>query len=216
MQSSYPASSNIFLTFFDKYAKSPLSSLTAFGLYPFGFRTSLNTLIAFGSPDSIVLYVSIKNVQSSGYNSAYALKASYSESKLWIQLCAIVPLAGTLNSFADNVHDVPTAPPIIAALAPSTAALIPCALLAPNSITGLPCASFTILLVFVAIKDWWLVVSNSIVSNNCACIIGAFTVINGSFGNTTVPSGIAHISPVNLKFSRSFKNSSENLFCFLR
>ena len=82
LQSSYPASSNIFLTFLDKYAKSPLSSLTAFGLYPLGFRTSLNTLIAFGRPDSIVLYVSIKNVQSSGYSSAYALKASYSESKL--------------------------------------------------------------------------------------------------------------------------------------
>ena len=38
--------------------------------------------------------------------------------------------------------------------------------------------------------------------NNCASIIGAFIVTNGSPGNTTVPSGIAHISPLNLK---SFK-----------
>lgn len=64
LHSVYPASSNIFLTFLDKYAKSPLSSLTAFGLYPLGFRTSLNTFIALGSPDSIVLYVSINSVQS--------------------------------------------------------------------------------------------------------------------------------------------------------
>ena len=54
LQSAYPASSNIFLTFLDKYAKSPLSNLTAFGLYPLGFKTSLNTFIAFGSPDSII------------------------------------------------------------------------------------------------------------------------------------------------------------------
>ena len=40
------------------------------------------------------------------------------------------------------------------------------------------------------------------VSKSCASLTGALTVINGSFGNTTVPSGIAQISPVNLK---SFK-----------
>ena len=62
LQSAYPASSNISLTFFDRYAKSPLSNLTAEGLIPCGFKTSSNTFIAFGKPLSIVLYVSINNV----------------------------------------------------------------------------------------------------------------------------------------------------------
>ena len=51
----------------------------------------------------------------------------------------------------------------------------------------------------MAIKDWWFIKQRIVVSKSCASINGAFTVINGSFGKTAVPSGIAHISPVNLK-----------------
>ena len=38
------------LTFLDKYAKSPLSNLTAAGLIPCDFKTSSNTFMAFGNP----------------------------------------------------------------------------------------------------------------------------------------------------------------------
>ena len=130
------------------------------------------------------------------------MKASYSESKLWTKLWAIVPSAGISNIFAVNVQDVPAHPPIIAARAPKTAAVSPWERLAPNSITGLPFAALTIRLDFVAINDWWFTHSKRYVSNICASIIGARTVINGSFGNTTVPSGIAQISPVNLKLDK--------------
>ena len=37
---------------------------------------------------------------------------------------------------------------------------------------------------------------------NCAWIAGARTVRMGSLGNTVVPSGMAQMSPVNLKFFR--------------
>ena len=55
---------------------------------------------------------------------------------------------------------------------------------------------------FVAIKLWWLTKQSIAVSKICASIIGALTVINGSFGNATVPSGIAQISPENLKLDK--------------
>ncbi len=53
-----PASSNNLRAFFDKYAASPLSIRIAPGLYPFGIKTSLKTLMALGTPDFNVLYVS--------------------------------------------------------------------------------------------------------------------------------------------------------------
>lgn len=93
-------------------------------------------------------------------------------------------------------------PPIIDALAPKTAASTLWARLAPNSITGLPFAAATILEDFVAIRDWWFSIIKIVVSKIWASIIGAFTVIKGSFGKIIVPSGIAQISPVNLKLFR--------------
>ena len=41
LQSLKPDSSNLFLTSFERYAKSPLSSLTATGRIPLGTKTSL-------------------------------------------------------------------------------------------------------------------------------------------------------------------------------
>ena len=72
--------------------------------------------------------------------------------------------------------------------------------LAPNSITGLFWAASVILLLAVVYNDAELKYKSNAVSISCASIIFAFTVITGSFGNTTVPSGIAYISPVNFKF----------------
>ena len=130
------------------------------------------------------------------------MKASYSELKLCTKLCAIVPLAIVPNFWAVDVQDVPIQPPITAALAPKIAASIECARLAPNSITGRPFAADTIIVDFVAIKLWWLRRSKTIVSIICASIIGALTVSKGSLGKITVPSGIAQMSPVNLKVFR--------------
>ena len=42
LQSSYPALSSIILTFLERYAKSPLSNLTATGLIPCGFNLMIN------------------------------------------------------------------------------------------------------------------------------------------------------------------------------
>ena len=76
-----------------------------------------------------------------GYKFAYVLNAVYSSGKLIIQLCACVPLTGTSNKWPANTLDVPTQPPIIAALAPKRPASGPCARRRPNSIIPSPCAA---------------------------------------------------------------------------
>ena len=78
--SLYPASSNIFLASFDKYAKSPLSIRIPLKGYPFGVRYSFATLMALGIPLCKVSYVSTRKTQLSGLLFAYFKKASYSSS----------------------------------------------------------------------------------------------------------------------------------------
>src|SRR5699024_6380756 len=114
-----PASSSILRAFLERYARSPLSRRIPklFDWIP-SSRISLNTRIAFGTPDFKVSYVSTSRVQESGYIRAYALNASYSLGKLMIQLWAWVPITGTSNICPARTLDVPTQPPIMAALAP--------------------------------------------------------------------------------------------------
>ena len=64
-----------------------------------------------------------------------------------------------------------------------------CARLAPKSDTARPLAERTILLVLVAISDWWLTCRRIAVSTSCASSNGATTVITGSLGYIIVPSG---------------------------
>ena len=92
-------------------------------------------------------------------------------------------------------------PAIIPYIDESIAASEPSALLAPNSITPtFPLVDSIILLALVACSIAPFIIDNIAVSTICASIIGALIVIRGSFGNTGVPSAIAYISPVNLKF----------------
>ena len=140
--SGYPAASNIFLAFFDRYARSPESRRIPYlvGIFPSAFISS-NTRIAFGTPDFNVSYVSTNNVHVSGYNSAYLLNAVYSSGKLMIQLCACVPSTGTPNCLPQITFEVPTQPPITAALAPKVPASGPCARRSPNSMIPSPFAA---------------------------------------------------------------------------
>ena len=89
-----------------------------------------------------------------------------------------------------------------AALAPVREASAPWARLAPNSITSLSFAARAILLDFVAMSELKFIDKSKYVSKIEHSIIGAFTVIIGSFGNITEPSGKAQTSPVNLKSRR--------------
>ena len=95
-----------------------------------------------------------------------------------------------LNIAAVRILEVFAQPPITAALPPIVAAQGPCALLEPNSLTGLEVLLVT-LLAFVAIAIWWFIMQSIGVSSTCASMIGASTVMIGSFGKAISPSLIA-------------------------
>ena len=92
---------------------------------------------------------------------------------------------------AAKVLLVPIHPLIKAHFATSKLDMSPLALLAPNSMTFFLSAALTILLLAVVYREFELKYKSNVVSINCASIIGALTVIIGSFGKITVPSGTA-------------------------
>lgn len=63
-------------------------------------------------------------------------------------------------------------------------------------------ASFVILLAAVVTRDPWLKHARSAVSRSWAVTASALTVITGSLGKTTVPSGTANISPLNSRLDK--------------
>ena len=73
-----------------------------------------------------------------------------------------------------------------------------------------PLAAYATLADLEAMSVWWLTMLSSAVSTNCASKMGARTVMMGSSGKTTVPSGTAYRSPVKRKVRRYSKNSSSN------
>ena len=68
--------------------------------------------------------------------------------------------------------------------------------------TASPFAAYATFADLEAISVWWLMMFSSAVSTNCASRMGARTVMIGSSGKTTVPSGTAYRSPVKRKVRR--------------
>ena len=104
-------------------------------------------------------------------------------------------------------------PAIAAARAAFIAASTPWSRRAEKSITRFPAptspppAASTTRAALVAIVVWKLIWLSSSVSSSCASTRGPVTRTNGSPANTTVPSGIAAISPLKRNCSRNRSNA---------
>ena len=134
--------------------------------------------------------------------------AASSSGKAVTHECAIVPDTGMPNLRPASTFDVDSQPAMNAARAASRPASGPWARREPNSTTGRPAAASTIRAARLATEVWKARLASRAVSTNCASGSGAVTRSSGSGGNTGVPSGTAHTSPVKRKCARySSKNS---------
>ena len=109
----------------------------------------------------------------------------------------MVPTAVVPNRRAASTLLVPANPAIAAARAAANEASTPCVRRNEKSTNDArPRAATLHRAAFVANAVWYVIWLSRIDSTSWASGSDAVTSINGSFGNTTCPSGIAHTSPV--------------------
>ena len=138
----------------------------------------------------------MRSTVRSPYMSMKRMNASFSESWLMTQECAIVPASGRPKARPASTSDVPLQPPMNAARPASAPASAPWARRAPSSNTGRPAAARTTRDARLATDVWNNTVDSSAVSTICPSMRGAVTRSSGSFGKTGSPSATAQTSPL--------------------